>query len=366
MKILLLGFPVLKNAFLRHGHDVLTCTTDQGGDIWIDEFPVTIERVLDALPHGWNPDLVLLMDESTEPMYLGLEGLEVPIAWYTIDAHLHLHWHTSYAAVFDFVFVAQRDYRLDYVYDVTRQVVTWLPLFCNPDRDRYSPLSKIHDLSFVGGINSKWKPERSRLLAAVKERIPMYATTGEYVSVFNRSKVVLNECAANDVNFRVFEALACGAFLLSERVGNGFEDLFQDQTHLVMYERDNIDQIVELAQYYAYHEQERKAIACEGRQLVLSLHTTNHRAQTILDVLQATDVQGLIKRRLSALHVINALLDCVYEHAVGVYELASRRHQQSPAKFRECVRTSEAYRNARRNIFDSPAHDLSKCEVKNV
>ena len=254
MKILLLGFPVLKSAFVECGHEVLTCTTNQTGDVWIPEFPVAIDQVLNALPRGWRPDLILLMDESTEPMFLGLEGLDIPLAWYTIDSHLHLHWHKAYAAVFDFVFVAQKDYVPSYEWDRSRQVVRWLPLFCDPRRDRCASLPKMYDLSFVGMVNDRWKPERSRLLEALSARIPIFVSSGDYVTVFNRSKVVLNQCAANDVNFRIFEALACGSLLLTEKVGNGFEDLFQDRTHLVAYEKGNIDQIVDLARYYAAYD----------------------------------------------------------------------------------------------------------------
>jgi len=351
MKILLLGFPVLKNAFLQCGHEVLTCTTDQCGDIWIDEFPISIDRVFQALPRGWNPDLVFLMDESTEPMFLGLEHLSIPTAWYTIDAHIHLHWHKAYTAVFDFVFVAQKDYVLDYEYDASRQIVQWLPLFSDPERDRHFPLPKIYDVSFVGVINSKWKPERSRLLDAVRERIPLYTTTGEYVSVFNRSKVVLNESAANDVNFRVFEALACGSLLLTEHVGNGFEELFQDRKHLVMYDRRNVEQIVEFAQYYACHPQERDAIADAGRQQVLNSHTTMHRAQTITEIVQASDVHRLVSRRQATLLEVYGLLSQVYKHAVGVYELASHRYQVFDSPFHECVRMKETYHHVRENVL---------------
>ena len=343
MNILLLGFPVLKSAFVECGHDVLTCTTDQTGDVWISEFPVAIDQVLSALPQGWQPDLILLMDESTEPMFLGLEVLDIPLAWYTIDSHLHLHWHRSYAAVFDFVFVAQKDYVPSYEWDRVRQVVKWMPLFCNPSRDRFAPLPKMYDLSFVGMVNDRWKPERSQLLQALSARIPIFISSGDYVTVFNRSKVVLNQCAANDVNFRIFETLACGSLLLTEKVGNGFEELFQDRTHLVVYEKGHIDQIVELAHYYAAHEQERETIAQTGRETVLHAHTSVHRAKSILDVFQVADLHGVIKKRKSMLHEIRTGLFSVYTHAAGVYELACQRYAPATPVGQYCLRAKEAF-----------------------
>lgn len=331
MNILLLGYPALTSAFQELGHDVLTCTTDQAGDVWVPTFPVPIEHVLQALPSGWSPDFVFLMDESTEPMYLGLERLEVPTAWYTLDAHLHLHWHKAYAAVFDFVFVAQRDYVASYEFDPDRQTVRWLPLFCQPARDRHARLDKLYEVSFVGMLNDRWKPARSALLKALSERLPLYIGSGEYVTVFNRSKIVLNECAANDVNFRVFEALSCGTLLLTERVGNGFEELFRDREHLVMYDRHDLDQIVELAEFYLAHDEERERIAQAGRALVLERHTALHRALTIDHVVSSTDVESQIRLRKARLPEVLFLLTQVYDYAAGVYELASRRHADSPA-----------------------------------
>ena len=223
MKILLLGFSALKPGFEQLGHEVMTCcTTDETSDIWFSEFPVDVGRILERLSPGWEPDFVLLTDESTEPMFLGLERLDIPLGWYVFDSHLHLHWHQSYAAVFDFVFVAQKSYVPSYEFDNSRQVVRWVPLFCNPNRDRYGRLPKIYDVSFVGTLDAQQKPGRTKFIHALKERTPLFVTSGDYVTVFNRSKIVINECAANEVNFRTFEALACGSFLLTEQVENGF------------------------------------------------------------------------------------------------------------------------------------------------
>ena len=179
------------------------------------------------------------------------------------------------------------------------------------------------------------------------------------MSVFNRSKVVLNESAANDVNFRVFEALACGSFLLTEKVGNGFEELFQDRTHLAMYERENVDQIVELANFYASHDSEREAIAREGRARVLASHTTTHRAQTIVHTIRHADSQALVRQRQARLPDIYRQLDRVYDHAGKVYELVGSQYANSFLKSRDYFRTAAAYRNARVHVVQKLSEERS-------
>jgi len=344
MKILLLGFSALKPGFEQLGHEVVTCcTTDESSDIWFSEFPIDVDRIFERLSPGWEPDFILLTDESTEPMFLGLERLDIPLGWYVFDSHLHLHWHQAYSAVFDFVFVAQKSNVSNYEWDCTRQVVTWLPLFCNPERDRCGTLPKIYDLSFVGSLNSQYKPARNNLLKAIGEHIPIYITSGEYVTVYNRSKVVLNECAANDVNFRIFEALACGSFLLTERVGNGFEDLFQDGEHLVTYDKSELDRLVDLVKYYVSHTTERERIAHCGRDLVLRFHTTRHRAKTILETIAESDVQSHVLMRQARQDEILDSLTVVYDHAAAVYSLASQRYQDSSVQWRHCVRAKEVF-----------------------
>src|SRR5262249_28494967 len=157
-------------------------------------------------------------DESLYPSVLGLEFLEVPLVWYAIDSHIHLGWHRAYAAAFDIILVAQKDYVASYRFDEDRQVVQWYPLYCDPNHDRHAPGTKLYDLCFVGTLNPQWNPARVHLIEELRRRMPIHVASGDYVRPFNDSRVVLNQCVANDVNFRTFQALSCGSLLLMERV----------------------------------------------------------------------------------------------------------------------------------------------------
>jgi hypothetical protein len=353
MKILMLGNAYWRTDFQELGHEVLTLTPEGDGDLRVQGYPASIYEVLEALPYGWNPDLVLTGDASTYPLVLGLEFLDLPLVWYAIDSHIHLPWHRAYAAAFDVILVAQKDYRPRYVFDPCRQVVEWYPLFCDPRHDRRLGCPKIHALSFVGTLNPEWNPERVRLMKALRRRTAIHVATGEYVRVFNESKVVLNQCAGNDVNFRTFQALACGSLLLMERVGNGLGDLFEDRTHLVLYDRGDAEQITALSEYYNAHEDERERIAATGRAAVLASHTGMHRARGLLEVIGAHDVGHAVALRKARLLQVQQALATVYEHAARMYGQAADRCPSGSRQWEGLRRIHELFTFISDRIRDS-------------
>ncbi len=320
MNILLLGASVLAPGFKELGHGVVTCTTDGTGNIDVQEFPTSIESVLRHLPQNWNPDCILLTDDSTYPMFWGLEEVELPLGWYAIDSHIHHGWHRAFAAIFDYIFVAQRDYVPNYECDPERQSVKWLPLCTFPFTRTEAPFPNSYDLSFVGKLDSPFNPDRRVFIDAVQAQYPLHVASGEFVSIFTKSKIVLNQCAGNDVNFRTFEAMACGSLLLMEHVGNGLLELFQDGVHLVLYEKGNVNQVVDLARYYSQHDKEREAIALAGQKEVREKHTYLHRAQTILSDFLAENSQEKIQQRKAKLEEIRYLLTRVYEYVSALYD----------------------------------------------
>ena len=93
-------------------------------------------------------------------------------------------------------------------------------------------------------------------------------------SVFNRS-------IKNDVNMRVFEALASGSLLVTNDLSeNGQAELFRDGVHLATY-REAEDLLDKLA-FYLSREPLREKIAAAGRAEVLAKHTYRHRMERVL------------------------------------------------------------------------------------
>ncbi len=321
MKILHLGNPYFVHDFRDLGHEVVQVSIGEPGDIQLMHYPVGLKEIMTRLPSGWRPDLVVLGDHSAYPWVVGLEFLDVPLVWYAIDSHLHLSWHTQYAAVFDLIFVAQLDAVRYYRADPERQAVEWAPLFCDGRSDRRLGRARDLPLTFVGTLNPKWNPDRVALIEALRRKMPIHVQSGPYVELFNRSQMVLNQNAANDVNFRTFQAMACGAVLLTERIGNGLSELFQEGVHYVGYDRGQVDQIVEAVAAYRDRPTEGEAIAEAGYRRVMEAHTSRHRAERILEVLARCDVSSMVASRRHRLLDVQGCL-------ITVYDMAWRRYLQ--------------------------------------
>jgi hypothetical protein len=77
----------------------------------------------------------------------------------------------QYAAVFDIICVAQRDWVSRYRVDPDRQIVSWQPLFCHVPDDGDSGRLRDTPLSFVGTLNRQWNPERVALIEGLQRRL---------------------------------------------------------------------------------------------------------------------------------------------------------------------------------------------------
>ena len=82
---------------------------------------------------------------------------------------------------------------------------------------------------------------------------------------------------------RFFEILACGTFLLTDRIqGNGLEQLgFKEGTHYVAY--SSFKELFEKVRFYLENEREREQIACMGHQVTAQGHTYAIRLKQLLE-----------------------------------------------------------------------------------
>lgn len=104
----------------------------------------------------------------------------------------------------------------------------------------------------------------------------------EMPKVFHCSKINLNMTTRTipcGIPLRIFDVLASGGFLITNEQAD-LHNHFIDGEDLVIYydKQDLLDKI----QYYLTHEQERKEIAENGKNKVLSCHTYRHRLEFIL------------------------------------------------------------------------------------
>lgn len=151
-------------------------------------------------------------------------------AWHCVDAHITLAEHINYAKQFDYVFLAQSWYVDLFKWQVKGKCF-YLPLCHTQSMDEYcemlkTPVEKDIELSFVGNIRTL-HVERQQHVFTLKDMLGdrFLACTANYentLSILRRSKATFNCSLNNDLNFRVWEALACQTPILTDEVTDIF------------------------------------------------------------------------------------------------------------------------------------------------
>ena len=207
-----------------------------------------------------------------------------PAVFYAIDTHLKKPYKKikNQARHYDIVFCAQKD-GADRLKRELKIDTQWIPLGCDPDAHKKLDMPKIYDIGFVGRDAKKFA--RGKQLELLKKKYPnSFIGQADYrkmSEIYSSSRIGFNSSILNDINMRVFEVMACGSFLLTNKIkGNGFDELFTDKKDLVVYK--NNKEMLELIEYYIENESERQKIAESGHQLVVNKHTYYHRVQSML------------------------------------------------------------------------------------
>jgi Glycosyl transferases group 1 len=278
MRVVLFGHQQFVRPLRAAGHQVIDAFT---------QFPQHCRpgHPFDAAaiwPHVGTADAVLVTDMlGPQALPYGFERLPVPCGYYAIDTHVNWFWQRHYAQLFDRVFAAQRDYVP--LFTAEGVPTEWAPWGADAAVfvDRGQP--RTNDLVFVGTDDPARRPKRAALLAHLRDRFGL-RTFGadpaqrlsweDLAGVYGGTKIVINEALCGDLTFRVFEAMACGALLLTERAPDGVEDLFTAGVHLDAFDPSTIDAVVSR---YLTDDTLRTRIAQAGCQLVHTHHRLDQR-----------------------------------------------------------------------------------------
>ncbi|MGE0605923.1 MAG: glycosyltransferase [Pirellulales bacterium] len=209
-----------------------------------------------------------------------------PSAYWAIDTHLDPEWAQTKARDFDYVFAAQRDGAAQFQ-AAGLATAAWLPLACDPHFHRPHEVNKEFDVCFIGNL---FPGERSDLVRLLQQHFPKSLVARRYfeemAKAYAESRVVFNRSLRNDINMRVFEAVACGSLLLTNNLSdNGQDELFRDGTHLATY-RDS-EELLDKVRYYLRHPEIRERIAAKGRQAAHESHTYRRRMEELLRTISA-------------------------------------------------------------------------------
>ena len=253
-----------------------------------------LNRRLQDFTRRIRPDVLLVLGgELVEPGTVHLSKAEgaAAILW-TIDAPWNFEPVLRAAPFYDHVF-CQGTEAIELLHASGIEGARWLPMACDPECHRHPGQDggeneePGHGVVFVGSHY----PVREQLFAGLAgsdfafwgpgwEKLPKssplrmhwqgaHTAPPAWIRIYGASRIVLavhyrdpaGRFPVYQASPRVFEAMACGAFVLSDRQRDVL-DLFREGEHLACF--DDAAELAEKVRYYLDNPEERERIARQG------------------------------------------------------------------------------------------------------
>ncbi len=266
---------------------------------------------------GGEPDMVVYLDRSMPPPLAGMEAWPRPTAFYCVDSHIH-SWYPAYAQGFDCCAVSLRDHMDAFALRLGSGDLLWLPPMARPNPAAFSVSEedKEYDLLFLGTVDPETTPGRVRFLDALAGVFPeLVVRRGDYAAEFPKARLVLNIAERGDLNFRVFEALASGACLLTPEIGHGQDDLFTNGRHLFTYPPDDVAAVAVLARRLLADADLRERTGRAGRALVEARRGMAAGAEAFAERFLSAPLDDVVEKRLASRKAVHQrYLRLVYLH----------------------------------------------------
>ncbi len=240
---------------------------------------------IDVLQDVCGPLDLFLYFEGSDLVPRGLERSPMETVCLLSDTHRNPEAHRTLGLLFDHVVVYHRNHAQAFVGRAPGSV-HWVPYACDTNTFRDLGLTRDIDVGFVGRLYTR---ERRRVIPEIARRYRMneqrYYRPDEIPEVYSRSKIVVDFPPGDYIPFRVFEAMSCGALLLTRRQNSGQGDMFTEGEHYETFEND--DELFAKLDFYLTHESERARIAASGHREIRERHSLTQRVTVMLETVQA-------------------------------------------------------------------------------
>lgn len=310
----------IETALRQLGHRVFTAgaTRDVLGDVeqalkrWdpdyrydlLGEPDMPLTDVLGACP--FSPDLILHLETAIPFLPEGIEDAPCPTAALFSEDQLHADWYGQLFPYFDLALCTWKATERTWQAHGHDNVRQWYfgarPEFCWD-----LELPRVYDVAFLGNLNPHIQRRRlpavQKILKLRGEGVKVHVSGGVYFEDYNRvhcqSKIVYHRGITDQVNMRVFEAMAAGCLVVMQRPADPDDPttyFFRDREHVVYCDSD--DEAIALIRHYLVHDDERRRIAEAGRAKVMREHNyTDVARQLFADVLPEIPADYRARRR---------------------------------------------------------------------
>jgi len=296
-----------------------------------------ILEVIDRLPSNQKPDLIVVKSDAARnnfPRNIGACGIPaVLILGDTTHMERPLEVMLRYAASepYSLYVTDHKRHHLHWFQNMGIGPVAWTPgLFV---KDFQIPFKRHRDipLSFVGQAG-KFHPWRAKMLEEL-ERRGINITKGsapqkEAAAIYARSEATLNFSLNADLNLRVFEVMAAGGCLVTDRLPSqsGLDILFQPGRDFFWY--DGIDDLVELLAGLQKNSKRCLEVAEAGYKLFQEKHSPEKKNRDFMQTVLAGKGSGTFDLPLDARgSVCNMVDEKSFFARVSQYEWFQERHR---------------------------------------
>jgi hypothetical protein len=251
-----------------------------------------LAAIVSSIPEAQRPELSLVLADSYQnciPENLSaVPGRKVLLVADTHHGEKPLQTIMNYARQepFDRIVVLHDPHHLHWFAEANIAPAKYIPnvncqMFTREFTDNREPA-----IVFVGQIG-QLHPRRRYMLEAIRRAgLPLVvrqAVAPVAASLYGSTQITFNCSLNGDLNMRVFEVLAAGGFLVTDRLSPqaGLERLFRRGEEYVDYE--TADDLLRKLQYYLARPQECIEIAKAGHAAYLRAHQPAQRIRDLLD-----------------------------------------------------------------------------------
>ena len=279
MNIACLDLSTLPAVLQELGHNVLTLAPNPAAA------PGTVLNMPALLrAKNFKPDLILQAEHLGRRIFLeGLEEFDCPKIFWAIDSHLNMFWQQWYALLFDAVLTPHVSL-FEALPEIRRPKILRRFSWPGQRRDWVPHDQRGRAMSLCARLD-RHRPVRVWLAELLRPR-GLYVTDGldmaGMMRLYDDSRVVPNECIANEVNFRLLEGASSGCLVLGPDVGEDQNALFAPDKEFLIY-RDGLE-LLDLAAWAQKRPESAEAVGRAAMRRVQAEHLPEHRAATVLEL----------------------------------------------------------------------------------
>ncbi|AFY80055.1 glycosyltransferase [Oscillatoria acuminata] len=320
------------------------CETEIEGDrIRSIQTPVgeyDIEPIIEQIPPEQKPDLLIVQSDATRRnLPTNLHLLSCPKLLLLgktnyFDAPIQTLLDYARSQNFDVVISESERHHLHYFKEAGLKSVLWLPGFnVNP----YPQLPHPHPtyaLCFLGEVGRFHRYRhyiQGRINSGELSINPLDQTSEEAARIYADSLININISLNGDLNRHIFEVLASGGFLLTDKLSQqaGLNLLFQANKHLAFF-RDEFELNYQIKRFLTNPETALK-IAREGYEEFWNNHRPELNVQRILDYLNGNRIEQIyqIDKEKRSLYLISKESEDLCNR-VSIYEYLQELHRNEP------------------------------------